>query len=276
MINCNSFDDIFSNINTLKFIDLSNFKNDKIISSIFNNGSINILYVCQEDEIIITNPNSRNCCTFNFTTNDCDLSSNIKDPEEPDTSDTGGGGGGGGGNGGNKSSGISIGVIVFIVAGVVVIISIIILIICWYKRKKKLSETSKQIKNELKDSNTTTNIPLEKSQISKLTATDSYEYEPQDKNSSKKVKIKLETTSQSKIEIIIAPEKTMTELIQFYFKIINQPTLYGDSSIRFLMNANLIMHDSKYLIKTYINPKSDTNIIVIDDLDDKIKQNLTV
>ena len=63
----------------------------------------------------------------------------------------------------------------------------------------------------------------------------------------------------------------MKELIKFYFEKIKRPELYGDNNIRFLLNANLIEHDSNKLIKTYLNKKNDFNFIVVDDLDDKIK-----
>ena len=79
------------------------------------------------------------------------------------------------------------------------------------------------------------------------------------------------TTSQRRIKIIINPDKSVSELIKFYFEKIKRPELFGDNSIRFIMNANLIEYDSNKLIKTYLNKKNDFNVIVIDDLDDKIK-----
>ena len=95
------------------------------------------------------------------------------------------------------------------------------------------------------------------------------EFEPQIK--SKKVKILLETTSQGKIKIIIDPNKSIKELIKFYFEKIKRPELFGDQNIRFILNANLISQDSNQPIKTYLNKKVDVNTIVIDDLEDKIK-----
>ena len=81
------------------------------------------------------------------------------------------------------------------------------------------------------------------------------------------------TTSQRRIKIIINPDKSVSELIKFYFEKIKRPELFGDPSIRFIMNAQLILPNSKNLIKEYINKKNDINTIVIDDLDDKIKVN---
>ena len=249
MINCNSYDDIFSDISNIKYIDLRNFQNDKIISSTFNKASFDKLYVCQ-DEDGTTIENAQECCNYDFSKDVCPSTGTYhKNP---------------------SSSGISIGVIVGIVIGVIVLISGIIVAVFLIRRKMKRSEAAKQTGNKSNDNISTTDMPIGNSQISQLTVQDGYEYEPKVKSINPKVQIVLETTSQNKIKIIIDSDKPMNELIQFYFQIIHQPTLYGDSSIRFLMNANLIMHDSKALIKNYINKKSDFNVIVVDDLDDKI------
>ena len=81
----------------------------------------------------------------------------------------------------------------------------------------------------------------------------------------------METTSQTKIQVTIDPNKPAKDLIKFYFEKINKPELYGDSSIRFIINAKLIPHDSNNLIKSYLNSKIDINTIVVADDDDKIK-----
>ena len=73
------------------------------------------------------------------------------------------------------------------------------------------------------------------------------------------------------MRIIIDPNKTIRELIKFYFEKIKRPELFGDKSIRFILNANLIMHDSNNTIKSYLNKKMTMNTIVVDDLEDKIK-----
>lgn len=71
--------------------------------------------------------------------------------------------------------------------------------------------------------------------------------------------------------IKIDPNKTMTELIKFFFERINRSDLFGDPNIRFISNAKFIIHDSKESIKSYFNDTSKCNTIIVDDLDDKIK-----
>ena len=146
---------------------------------------------------------------------------------------------------------------------------IITLIICCYKKRKTLSQKSKKDENIY---NSSTDLNFQSKQINNLTVNDIYEFEPEVQSFNPKVKIIFETTSQSKIKILIDPEKTVTEAIQFFFKIIKQEELFGDSTIRFLLNGNTIGHNSKDLIKNYINKKIDANTIVVADEDDKIKQ----
>ena len=85
-----------------------------------------------------------------------------------------------------------------------------------------------------------------------------------------KVIIQKYATSQSKIKIFIEPNKTIYELIKFFFEKIHKPELFGDPSIRFLINAKYILYDSKDLIRKYINVNNKTHTIVVDDLDDKL------
>ena len=94
--------------------------------------------------------------------------------------------------------------------------------------------------------------------------------EPQVQNEESKVTIQLITTSQERIIIKFDPEKTVADLIKFYFHKINRPELFGDMNIRFLLNAEILKYDSKELIKTKINKKNEVNTIVVDDLEDKI------
>ena len=61
----------------------------------------------------------------------------------------------------------------------------------------------------------------------------------------------------------------MEELIKYYFEIRKRKDLFGDKTISFMMNGNVIFHDSKDLIKTYINENNDVNIIVVNDVEDK-------
>ena len=98
-----------------------------------------------------------------------------------------------------------------------------------------------------------------------------FEYEPQVKSRNSKIKIILETTNTFKVMIIIDPEKTVTELIKFYFQKIKKPELFGDPSINFLTNAKILLHNSKNLIKEYINKESEINKIIIVDPEYKIQ-----
>ena len=100
---------------------------------------------------------------------------------------------------------------------------------------------------------------------------DIYEYEPQVKRENGKIKILLVTTGQKKLQILIDPNKTITELIKFYFEVIKRQELFGDQSIRFLFNSFFIPHNSKDLIKKYISNFNDVNTIVINDLEGKIQ-----
>ena len=69
MIKCHSFHDMFSNIDNIRYIDIKNLKNDKIISLSFNKSEL--FYVCQS-LIIINNSNAYNCCEYNITTDQCE------------------------------------------------------------------------------------------------------------------------------------------------------------------------------------------------------------
>jgi hypothetical protein len=66
---CYSYNNFFSNISSIKYINLYNFTNDRIISNIFNDED-NHLYVCQKEKII-NNPNVYNCCNSNFKAYEC-------------------------------------------------------------------------------------------------------------------------------------------------------------------------------------------------------------
>ena len=165
-----------------------------------------------------------------------------------------------------KSSGTSIGLIIGVIAGVIVVASAIILGICCYKKRKKKLENKNSI-NESSISDTS----VGRSQNDELITGNEFELEPNIQNDIRKSKILLETTSQAKIQINFDPNKPAKELIKFYFKKIKRLDLYGDPSIRFLLNANLVAHDSNELLQKFLNKKSDVNIVVIDDLEEKIK-----
>ena len=200
MINCGSYDNMFSNINNIRFINLSDSSNDKIISTYFAEIN-NDIQVCQKDNII-SNTKLNICCNYDFTIDKCDLNIDSIYPDKtnnpgtsneidiPDTvkylekSDND--------NSdsssenyiqykSNKSSAkISIGVIIGIIIGIVTLITIITIIICYCKKKKSPSSP-----NDYTDtSNTKINLPED--QIT--------EYEPQTKNDVQKVRIQLITT----------------------------------------------------------------------------------
>ena len=77
------------------------------------------------------------------------------------------------------------------------------------------------------------------------------------------------TTTQLKFEIFIEKDKTIDELIKLYFKEINHPELYGDSSILFLYNGEIIKKGSKRLIKDYFK-KNQINTIIVHDANERI------
>ena len=125
MNNCVLYDEMFSNISQIKFINLYNFKNDKIISKIFSKKYE--LFVCQKTNIII-NPNTYNCCNYNFEKNECNDLSNSNNSRNlihdiiPLT---------------KSSSKINIGTIIGIILGIIVLIIIIIIVIIFICKNKK-------------------------------------------------------------------------------------------------------------------------------------------
>ena len=78
------------------------------------------------------------------------------------------------------------------------------------------------------------------------------------------------TTSQFEVNITIDIDKTIGELISLYFQTINRTDLIGDKNISFIWNSRVFFYDSKTLIKTFLKNKNVGNIIVVNDLDDKI------
>ena len=161
-----------------------------------------------------------------------------------------------------SSSKMPIGVIIGIIAGTVVLIpAVIVIIICFCKKNKHNPSPSNMniLSKEIRNSN---------SAVANLRE---FEYEPEEQGDTQKVKFILETISQYKVFISFDPNKTMKELIQFYFQKIKKPYLYGDPDIRFLFCARFIPHDSNDLIKMHIKDYNSTYIFVIDDVEDKIK-----
>ena len=63
----------------------------------------------------------------------------------------------------------------------------------------------------------------------------------------------------------------MKDLFKYYFKIIKKLELFGDKSIRFMKNGKFIPHNSTDLIENHFKRDMDGNMIMIDDVEGKIK-----
>ena len=272
MNSCTSYDNIFSSISNIRYINLYNFKNDKIMSHIFSEKN-NSLFVCQKDNII-KNPNAYNCCDFNFEADKCN-SYKIYNENNSDISEDN--------NPGNftnptslknnSSSKITIGVIIGIIVGIIVVIAIVTAIICICIKKPAIVEPDKNTTIVVSDTNAIIVEPdtnTTNSIFHSIDTSNIYEYEPEVPKENK-IPIIIETTSQIKVQILIDPNKTMVELIKYYFKVIGKKDLFNDQSIRFILNANLITHNSKDLINNYIKKETKVYTIIVDDLEDKIK-----
>ena len=68
LTNCDSNDDLFSNITSIKYINIYNITDNKIISKEFEN--VNDLFVCQLENIII-NEKVYNCCDYDIEVDEC-------------------------------------------------------------------------------------------------------------------------------------------------------------------------------------------------------------
>ena len=265
MINCNSYSNLFSSIDNIRYIDLYNFQNDKILSRIFSEIN-NDLFACQRDNII-TSAKAYNCCDYNFIDDICNsnlygYSSIISQTDSSSSEET---------NitipsnntqtfSSKNSSSSSIGIIIGIIGGVVAIIAAVTIIICCCKKKKEIP---------LDPPNDSTTNSIISSPITSTKPELIYEYEPEKQSANKKTII-FETTGQYKVQISIEPEKTMEELIKYYFEVRKKKELFGDKTISFMMNGNIIFQDSKNLIKTYLNKKNDVNIILVNDVEEKL------
>ena len=292
MINCNSYTLMFSNIDRIKYINLYNVKNDKIISNTFKKVN-NIIFVCQKDNII-NNRNIYNCCNSNFEVYNCTNSgistylniehsdslnsdnltcnntnylisdnsnfknnislnsdslnfdkknslisnnSNFKNNNSPDK--------------------ISVKAIIGIIIGGIIFLSIIIvLIICIYKKMKIYYLVQKKDISSFND---------EKNML--------YEHEPMTEKKNPIIFI-FETTNQTKVRILIDSDKTIDELIKFYFDKLKRPDLHGDQSIWFLINGkNIIPPYPKETLDKLLNKIDNykTVKIIVNDSEDKIK-----
>ena len=84
-----------------------------------------------------------------------------------------------------------------------------------------------------------------------------------------------EISSQRKTIIRINECNSIKFLIHLYFDKIQRPDLYGNPSIRFLYNEKILNFDSEDRIKS-LKIKPGDNKIFVDDLEDKLKQNIMV
>ena len=71
MINCTKFNDMFTTIENIIYINIKNLQNDKVICNIFNKKE-DVFYVCQSS-IIIDNPKAVNCCNYIIENDTCAL-----------------------------------------------------------------------------------------------------------------------------------------------------------------------------------------------------------
>ena len=95
------------------------------------------------------------------------------------------------------------------------------------------------------------------------------EKEFNDELSSQKIEIQFVTTRQQRIKISIDKNRTIENLIKLFFKKVGYPEYFGDNSIIFLYNADILFHNSQDLIMDIYKPDNDT--IVVDDGDDKLE-----
>ena len=135
-----------------------------------------------------------------------------------------------------------------------ILIAAIIITICICKRRKK------------KSSNNDTNVGNINTSIDSLK-------KPDKSNEQNIIIVEFETTSQYKIKISFHSDKTVKELIKFYFETIKKPHLYGNMNIRFLLNGNFVHQDSKDSIKELFKNKNITYKFIVDDLNDIIDKN---
>ena len=271
---CYSYNNFFSNISSIKFINLYNFTNDRIISNIFNDED-NHLYVCQKEKII-NNPNVYNCCNSNFKAYKCNpqilpstapsdnnnqdsnnydsSDSNNPDSNNNDSSDSN--------NPDTKnidstninpkpinidsptdniqiviprssSSKISAGAIIGIIGGGVVFIIATILIIVYFVWKRcTYSPSPPPVQMD-----SATNVTFSgTNEVNSLTL---YEYEPEN-DKMNPIIIIFENGRLGNTKILIDSDKTIDELIRFYFKVIKKPDLYGGKNINFIINGECI------------------------------------
>ena len=155
--------------------------------------------------------------------------------------------------------------IISIITGGVIFLSAVILIIIFFYKKRKPSSSQHPSQHSRSPSeiidlsiNYRNEFPL-------------YEYEPRIDKINPIIIIFLLPIFETKI--LVDYDKTIDELIKFYFKIIKRPDLYGDQSITFLINARNICppypNESVETLLNKIDPQRTVKIIV-SDIEDKI------
>ena len=87
-----------------------------------------------------------------------------------------------------------------------------------------------------------------------------------------KIKVTFMNPRESKVIILINPNRTIKELVKYFFKIIQRPSLYKEENICLITNGGNIDRKSKNEIKSLfqLDEKKEL-IIIVFDLDEKLK-----
>ena len=87
-----------------------------------------------------------------------------------------------------------------------------------------------------------------------------------------KIKVTFMNTAGSKVIILINPNRTIKELVKYFFKIIQRPSLYKEENICLFTNGGNIDRKSKNEIKSLIQLHEEKELIIlVDDSDEKLK-----
>ena len=282
---CDYYSNMFSNISNLIYINLYNFIDNGYMYSIFQELNHD-LYVCQGTDII-SNSWIISCCDYDSYYNICyDIEQidydepyteippyhltdeyNGANEDEFETSISN-----------NKSSNkISTGIIIAIIAGIIVFIAIIaIIVFCICKKKcgrAKDPPTDTAIKINRPDEDTI-KVMSNITQIKDANEEKIYEYITEnDCEKGNKIKVTFMNTAGSKVIILINPNRTTEELIKYFFKIIQRPSLYKEENICLLINGGNIDRKSKNEIKSLFQLSDEKKelTIIVNDSDEKLK-----
>ena len=281
---CDYYSNMFSNISNLIYINLYNFIDNGYMYSIFQELNHD-LYVCQGTDII-SNSWIISCCDYDSYYNICYDIEQI-DYDEPSTippyylTDEY--------NGANEdefetsisnnksSNKISTGIIIAIIAGIIVFIAIIAIVVFCICKKK-----CGRAKDPPTDTTIVINPPDEGTikgmsnitQIKDANEEKIYEYITEnDCEKGNKIKVTFMNTAGSKVIILINPNRTIKELVKYFFKIIQRPSLYKEENICLIINGGNIDRKSKNEIKSLFQLSDEKKelIIIVDDSDEKLK-----